>query len=101
MKPFLVLRVPVVLDENRDPLRRPRYASPATTIVAEAATEKDAADAVRDLGYGDRNHHYYAFELRYSGDPERKAAKAESAKAKKATTRPKLAVDNSKREKQA
>lgn len=98
MKPFLVLRIPVTLDENRDPVRRPSYFAPTTTIVGEFATEREAAEAVKN-GYGDRKHHYYAFELRYSGDPERKGVKAESVKPER-RPKPKLAINNEK-EKQA
>ena len=100
MKPFLVIRVPVVLDEQRNPERRPRYVGPGTTIVGEFDTPKEASDAVKQMSFGDRLHHYYAFELRFSGDPDRKGVKVESAKPYKGS-RPKLAVDNQKKEKRA
>lgn len=102
MKPFLVLRVPVQLDAAQ-PVRRPRYSGPGTTIVAECETAKEAADTVKSMGYGDRHHHYYAFELKFSGDPESKSVKTESGKFVKPEkgSRPKLAVNNQMKEKRA
>lgn len=73
MKSFVVLRVPATLD-NAKPVRRESYAGPGTSIVGEFDDEDAAKADVAARSFCDYRHHYYALELRYSGDPERKSA---------------------------
>lgn len=97
MKPFLILRVPTILDENRNHVRRPDFgANP--TVVGTAETYAEAASRVGGLSLGDVKHHYYGFELKLMGAPDRKSVITVKPKPAKGS-KPRLAVDNRSKEK--
>jgi len=99
LKPFIVVRVPIILTEEKAPARRPTYGL-APNVVGEFDTAKESADEVARRSYGDRLYHYYGLELRFTGGPDRKTAAVVSAKPAKGS-RPKLAVNNNRKEKRA
>lgn len=98
MKSFVIIRVPVVRDENRDPVRRNGFGT-NPTIVAELDSIDEAGSRLAELQQFDDRHHYYGLEVRLTGGPGRRTANVvESAPAR--TTTPRIAIDNSKGKKQ-
>lgn len=73
MKPFLILRVPVIWDADKKPLRRPTFgANP--TVVGDAQTADELAELVGGLSLGDLRHHYYGLEIKFTGASDWKTA---------------------------
>ena len=73
MKPFLILRIPVTLSNDKKPERRDSVGH-RPEVAGEASDARAASALVASLSFGDYRHHYYALELRFSGAPDRKSA---------------------------